>query len=591
MSKNRRDDEGVLETPEQRRRREQRERIAMLDGVRITNGQLRQAMWLVDNSSVVDDVQDQMTARTGCPQTLPWRIIFVGLVLATMQSSATTVYFTVAARALTSLTNKQRHRLGLGIDFTVEHHHLWGPFTKLCHGMRETIDLDTGEVLPPRVALTEHDIANGFIRTTNLDALVHTGHLAIDSTDHSTFARIRVKSCAVPGPENGSTDDTPVRLVDTAATTSHYVDPVSGRSYPYIGEDGRKRRTPAVDATDGYASGKNHQHFTIFAGFDLHIGVDVGVDGRPALASAIEVAHAGSHKGDAGRSLITRVSDMYGKVTDLYADRGYSHTDTDTWARWLIKNHISQHHDLHANEARIAPTNYAGVTMVDGHPFVTAMPKRLKDLRRPALGATRAEIMASAAAYDERKPYAFTKHSVIGKEGTTIRYRGPAVTGQVRCENWEASMRLGDDKPITNCPASGCSCGKVISINIDGDVKHRQPLLYGTSEWVAAYGRRNHVESFNASLKSNKLSLSRKSIAVLSKVKVSILLGIVVAVCNMRILQSRYGVELGDDKSMPTPGEKLEPIIRDKRGKLLPYLYEDDPGDIPDAVPETGPTP
>lgn len=78
--------------------------------------------------------------------------------------------------------------------------------------------------------------------------------------------------------------------------------------------------------------------------------------------------------------------------------------------------------------------------------------------------------------YDERRAYAFSANGPAklsprdengdGKETDgDQRYRGPVLTGKVRCPNHPRSMRWAEHKPLTNCEAgTKCACGATITV-------------------------------------------------------------------------------------------------------------------------------
>ncbi|WP_159043274.1 hypothetical protein [Streptomyces sp. NBRC 110028] len=77
--------------------------------------------------------------------------------------------------------------------------------------------------------------------------------------------------------------------------------------WPTAGHDSRLQHTIDPDAREGYRSGTNASPGNVFCGYDLHLAVNArGLGGTevPFVITAMHLAPAGSHKGDAGITLI-----------------------------------------------------------------------------------------------------------------------------------------------------------------------------------------------------------------------------------------------------------------------------------------------
>lgn len=352
-------------------------------------------------------------------------------------------------------------------------------------------------------------------------------------------------------------------VIDTAPVATIMHTTCGGRvlTFPMQGEDGRLRHSIDPDARDSYRSAKQMMKKSIFLGYDVHIAnMTPAATGErhAALAFGIEVAPGGSNKAAAGLRLIDRLNTNGYTVESVCVDRGYSMAKNENWALELIKRKITQQHDLGSNETRLAPGDQPGVIFLDGHPYLAVMPKRLRELRRPGLGASEKQVAQSAHAYNERIPYAFSANGPVRPNGAQ-RYRGPVLTGKVRCPNHPASMRQAPHKPLTNCvPGEPCACGLTLTVQAD-DVrtKHRQSELYGTENWLKRYGARNLSESFNASPKNHHMTLKRYSTRVYRLTKNTIMLGFIVAATNLAILRSRYGWDEGRPETLPPLDQPL----------------------------------
>ncbi|MFC9856293.1 MULTISPECIES: hypothetical protein [unclassified Streptomyces] len=126
-----------------------------------------------------------------------------------------------------------------------------------------------------------------------------TGGPTIDSTDYETWARRRAWT---PKPD---VDPDHVPVKDTAPPRCRR--PPNEPGWPRFGTDGLLEHTIDSDAREGYRSGTNAEPGKVFCGHDLHLAVNARVLGAPEVPfviTAIHLAPAGSHKGDAGIPLI-----------------------------------------------------------------------------------------------------------------------------------------------------------------------------------------------------------------------------------------------------------------------------------------------
>ena len=544
--------------------------------------------------------------RPGPRRYLPWEAWFTAIALAVMHSRGK-AHMTGALAVINGLTPTQRWQLGLrGLDITYAH--VESGLETIIKACRPSVNVKTGQVRPPRLTLTEHDIANSLIRATHPPGMVLSDTIAMDSTDFETDAARRsraslnVLGLAGEAIAGDSDKETPTEVVDgkVMRRSRHRTRGAQVRAFPYVGADKRLVHSLDEDARDGYRSGKQMKGKDTFLGYDLHIATSTpvkGSDARAALAYGIEVAPAGSSKARAGLNLIERLNRTFEedghRIAAVCVDRGYSMAKHENWALQLSKQGIVQHHDLGEKETRLAPADKPGIIFLDGHPYIANMPKRLKELRRPGLGATKEEKAAAARDYDERRAYAFSANGPAklsprdeNGEGKATdgdqRYRGPVLTGKVRCPNHPRSMRWAEHKPLTNCDAgTKCACGATITVKAaDPRAKHRQPELFGTSRWHEAYGARNMSESFNASVKKHHMSLQRHSARVFGLAKNTIMLGFIVAATNIAVLRTCYNHDDGKPEQLPPAGTPVEP---QPAGELT--VFNDD------QPPRAGPQP
>ncbi len=284
------------------------------------------------------------------------------------------------------------------------------------------------------------------------------------------------------------------------------------------------------------------EHKSIFLGYHVHIAVDIPtLGGAPVtpLARAIDVVPAGDSSPAAALRIVDTLTDRGTTVDHVIADRGYTYATASSWALPLTARGITQTLDLHTNQHVTRPGPIPGTVMVDGALFTSGQPKRLRELKRPSLGATAAQKAASAELFDRRLPYQFAPYGPVHPDGRR-RYRGPALTGRLRCPNVPTSMRASHAVPLSPCePGETCACGRTVTVDAEF-ARERQQHPYGTTNWLADYGRRSAIESYNASLKTHHGALRRGSIRVMGLGKNTLFLGLLIAACNLAVIAAHH---------------------------------------------------
>lgn len=463
------------------------------------------------------------------------------------------LHLTQAAAVAERLDPEQRASIGMTQPMTYAQ--IESAVADLAAAMQPRVHPLTGEVLDPRLSLDVTAFITKMASGVIPERIARTSTQSIDSTDYETHYRRRswkhhmkpdVPSTALPE-DDFQPDSRPG---------------VNEPGWPRTGADGRLQHTCDPDARDGYRAGKNKSRKGAFVGWDLHLAVDtpdLGGDGCPPLIRAACLAPAGSDKASAGMSVIGALLARKPSVSTILADRGYTYLDADRWALPLHRHGLDQVLDLHTTQRGTRPGPLPGTLYLDGGLFLDALPKYLRDLPGYSLGMTGLEQTDLAAQYDQRIPYAFTPMGKPDRERGTQRYRGPALTGRLRCPNNPKSMRLpAHNRPTTSCtPGQRCACGTTITLGPNDYFATRQRLIYGTTEWKASYGRRSAVESANASIKTHHASLRRGSTRVMGTARTGILLAFILAAVNASLLYSRYDYDIGnpatDDGTPLTP--------------------------------------
>ena len=248
-----------------------------------------------------------------------------------------------------------------------------------------------------------------------------------------------------------------------------------------------------------------------YFGYVLDALLRVARPGRPTVPMVIErlvVSPASTDVVAPTFRLLDSLAATGVPVTDLVVDRHYSYKKVERWADQLRARRINQHFDLRADEQGFRDVN--GTRLVGGCLHCPATPDRLGDIRRPGPGATDAEKQRFAALIAERERYALARDERPNASGRT-RHTCPDVDGKVGCPLRPDSIPIAERNglPIVQNPpdpetAPACctnASGK-ITVNEPQIRKHDQPYYWGSEHWKAAYDRRTYVEGVFGSIKS-----------------------------------------------------------------------------------------
>lgn len=508
---------------------------------RVDEGLFRRAMaWL--DAPWVRMLEDGLTAKVGRPRVHSVTAI-LGLLVITAMENPGELFLARAARVTDRLSHPQMGRLGLVSPGKVTKRQVSRTLGDIERAITGEVNAATGELLaPPRIDIDLFDLLTAILVSVIPDCFPASPVQAIDSTDLEAHAR-RQSSAKHADVAN---DALPPGEHLHSPSTSHR------KGFPKRGGDGRWQHTIDPDAREGYRAGKNGAPKGTFMGWDVHLSVDVAVEGGeycPPLIRGMSIAPAGNCKGAAGIAAIDAMCRRGTKIEQVLADRGYSYLLPVKWAYELADRGIEQVIDLHTNQRGVRPGPIPGTIYVDGGLFTSAMPERLRKLRVPALSMTSEEKTALAREYDERLPYAYLPMGLKPNfPARTWRYRGPAKRGVLRCINVPSSLRLRADRnPTTSCePGAVCGCGATVTLGPGDRFQTRQRHLWGTTKWVASYGRRNAVESANALIHNHYARLIRGSIRVQGTVKNGLLAAIIISTVNMATLDAVYDYDIGD---------------------------------------------
>ncbi len=512
-------------------RREARERDAQLKGSRyaVATRMCTQASRVVERSGVADRAEQTLATTVGAPRRLTYRAMLNLLVLCALTQGGSMVLQGAYDRVYRALTAHQRELMGLPERMT--YGQFWKTFDKVARSVGWDVDEETGEVTTRALGRTVDEVASDLARAGIPSSCPPTATAAEDGTAHeSSFHR---KSRSADGLPDVPACQLPVETDERAPD-------VSTPGFPRIGPDGRLRHTHDPDVTEGYR-GKKQGQTAIYLGRELHLIADVpdlGSEPVPAFIRAASIRGAGDDRLEGG---LTALDNLGYTPEVLLADRGYSYLTA--WGEHLVRRGIRQTIDLHPNQRKVSPGPLPGTLWVDGTLASEALPTRLRSLAAYQRGMTRGDRHELASTYDQRLPYLYTPMgSPDGRTGR-LRFRGPAVTGRVRCPNTPSSMRLRPTRrrPTTACrPGVECGCGRTITLTPEEYGRTFQTAPYGTTRWLASYHRRSAIESANGEIRRNRLSVGKYSILVRGNRRYSLLMGCLLAAVNLLMAEDWF---------------------------------------------------
>lgn len=553
----------------------------------------RQALAIVHHARATAIVQERMTAGRGRPRSYDYATIFTLLAINAMETGGR-MHLTDVARVQQRLTRKQRERLDLETDLSYDI--IQQAVTALDAAFEETVDETTGEVFGPRLGdFTLADFLTSLAADIIPENIRRTSTVAIDSTDIEAFSRRRSwgKKGTRPAQAEGEGLEADVEAGGLPESTQD--GPFAGSNepgYPKTGPDGRLQHAYDPDVREGYRSGKNRRKKTTFLGWDFHICVSVADEGGealPPLIVGLSLEPAGSKKSTSGMKAVDAMECQGYRPQTILADRGYTYILPETWAIPLAERSIAQVMDLHPLQRGVHPGPTDWTVEIDGAVFPRYMPKHLWRLPSFEINLSAEETAALRALYDERKRYAYTPLGKPNPVLLTQRYRDPVYANKMRCPNHPESLRLDPARyPTTDCvEGDPCHCKDTVTMGPQ-DVRHmqlRQRPLYGTTKWMASYGRRNAVESANALIKGHHINITRGSIQVRGTNRTGVLLGFLMAAVNVTLLSTRYGYDVGNpphlgghEELVPLPQRRptsalhrrIRPFKRPKRKSKKP---------------------
>ena len=495
---------------------------------KVSKSTVREAAALIDRWEWTPEIEARLTAGVGRPRFLPWRPFLVLLVTHALRTQGTMVLTEVH---LTAVAMSDKQRAIAGLPPFVAYHHVEGNFSDWKRAFEENVNRTTGELSPARFPYTVDTVVSDLLHATAPRFLPASPSVAADGTAIESPYRRR----------SSTRDGTPDVVAGQLPTDSRESAPlVRTAGWPRTGPDGRKQHTVDPDAREGYRSRKPGST-SIYIGYEPTTVCDVPAVKDPpryALIRAITFRPAGSDRSEAGLSAVDALQD---KPKEVIVDRGYNYTTT--FGPGLVARDIGMVGDLHQNQRTTKPGPIPGTVIIDGDLFSDAVPASTRSLGAFGRGWAQPERLSLAARYDKRAAWAYTPMGRPDPTTGKLRFRGPAISGRVRCRNNPKSMRLKSTpkRPTTTCRSgTPCGCSRTVTLLPNNYARTFQTEIYGTTAWLSSYGRRVAIESSNGELRSNRVKITKFSFLVRGLTGTALLFGILCAAANILGLSDWY---------------------------------------------------
>lgn len=517
-------------------------------------------------------VIDYESSRPGPKRKIPFQALIVGALYHHMLRQPQCLHWTAIAQDLELLDIERKKELGIA-GGEVGNKNLWQTHDSLEKLLgRFTVDGEpwvdpaTGEILSEgtsgKVSLFDL-LLNSMIAKAIPDSLPSPSGIAIDGTGVEAYAVRHWKTRGQPEKNKLKPRKKPTR-------------PGTEQSAEWTSAD--------PHAHMGHKTATENHPKDMFFGYEAHFGVDANPKGTvaaPRVIRSFVLVPASSSRAEAGLVSLDIVKKVAGdayRLTTVYADRGYSILKAVNWQLPLWSRNLRQVCDLTVNQRTTMGSTRPGTIFIDGGLFTKALPKRLYELDSPAApNISRDEKDRRAKLYNERSHYAYHPHGARNPENGHQRYKGPATAGKLRCPNNSQSMRLGYENPETNCtPGEPCGCSGTFTLIPDDHARESQWPLFGTTSWLKQYAARNAVESFNADVRTNKLSWRRGYVKTFTRSRTAFLLAVSLASLNFRIVrdwsfkrrkQNLWGGEFWDFGPEPKKSRERRTRTLDERMK------------------------
>ncbi len=448
---------------------------------------VRCAEQVVDLSGLAATLDARVRAhqrRQGRPRELTMRNFLVGMYLV---ATSGTLHICRIAPTLNGLPTATRRRLGLVRPGGVTQRQVQRLFATICAAVRAD-----------GIAALD-DIFDALCDATQPAEAGEVTSIAVDATDIDAWGRRRsIRSAKM-------SSDPDARWRGTQQAKSTWKNPLFGYDL-----------TAAVTIPD-------------------QPGTDV-----PLVARRVRLRPAAVDVGPTALGVIADVAVMQGRLGDVVADRAYSKRhDGSDFALPVRALGGEPVFGLRVDQFGVSGTVH-GAVVIDGNPFSPSVPKNLRNLTPPPVGASIADIVAYQQQVAKRAQYALVAHGKRRPNGDAD-YRCPAAAGKLRCPLVASSLQLPLSVPTALTPPKtarkGSVCAQATKRFAAADIPLAQRDLFGSREWYQSWNRRNRVEGFFGNIKDEaRESIRRGIVRVRTKEKVGFWLAFAVAAANVRLV-------------------------------------------------------
>jgi hypothetical protein len=267
--------------------------------------------------------------------------------------------------------------------------------------------------------------------------------------------------------------------------------------------------------------------------------------------SSIAVGSADQDDKPPSLRLLRRMLDQGLTVKRLAMDRGFS--QAPAFLEEVRSLGCAPVFDLKKGQAGRTPS-WRGCVILDGWPFVPSVPKRLWDLPKPDLRASKELKAKWRADMDERLKYMLLPNG--GETPSEIRVQSPLFRNRrLGCPLVPGSMR-NRDKSLAVCSGEhredeGC-CLRNGTWKAEFAPWTFQYPVYGSPDWTKKYGRRSAIErKFSQVKNSDVIGLRPGSFRLRGVTSMTILFTVAAVTHNLR-LQARA---VAETRGSPPTGE------------------------------------
>jgi hypothetical protein len=530
------------------------------------------ALHWIDRIKIPQAIVEHEASRPGPKRKIPYAALLFGAMYHLRLRRPACLHLSAIAQELELLTKDQK--VGLGIrgrattkNFWLTQECLIRQLQRLTIDEEPWVDPDTGEVLEakafPEDQLSSFDVfINWVIAAAIPDGLPSPDGIAVDGTGVEAYATRKwpQRRKMRDSKENSKSSKNAAKLTNAAKQ--------------------QEWGSADSDARMGYKTPTENHPNEMFFGYEAHFGVDATPKGSieaPRVIRSFVFVPAGSSKAAAGLSAVDiaiKTAEARNRLTTVYADRGYSMLAAVNWQLRLWSRGLRQVMDLAKNQRGERSSPHPCTVFIDGGLFTSALPQTLRDLPSPSepnIGER--ESRERAKHIDERSHYAYRPLGARNPENGHQRFKGPVNSNKLCCPNHPETTRLANLNPETTCTTgSDCGCKGTFTITPDEYARESQWPLFGTTAWRELYGSRNAVESFNADVRTNKLSWRRGYVKAFTRSRNALLLSLSLASLNFRIIrdwcfrrraQDLWGGEVWDFGPEPkkTRQRRTKPLI------------------------------